>query len=355
MLRGYDINPYNKANAFGLVVKEYFDMTDRNVRKQLVGLNENDQQQILGALSAKLYKNIVDKVAVIDYGKIPESRGDIEQVPHFGDMLECLRTIGEIIQQYKDDPATVNIITETIEHLKEGRKVFQKGFNIKSPIVIMTYNNLALAVVSSVNLLLSTVVDFINEPSNGTFDYALDKNRLHKSKDHLLLRNLASFNESYRKGDFISVMNKVMDGQRAVDEGLVPVGEVGEVIIAGIIGTITILKMLMLVLPLLQELVYFFYSTRQKISDYFDMQAKIVTLNAERVKESTIKTKAEREKIYKRQMEVAKTFRKISNALEVKYNKGTAEAEKSISRDSKTNYKVEDVVDSKPDSSDDIF
>lgn len=342
----YSLNHYN---AYQDIIKEYFNISDKRTRSVLLNINEADQSQVLASLASKLYKNIVDKVADIDYGQIPASKGDITKIPNFMEMLETLDTIGSIIEQYNDDPTSVNIIREAIDHIKDSKKIWEKGFAVKSEIPMMFYTNIVLAIVSSVDLLLSTSIDFISDPNNKTFEYALDKNRLHKSKDTILLKNLVNFNKAYKKKDIEKVMTNLMKAQQAVQEGT------ATVIIGGILATITIVKMILLVLPILHELVYMFYSARQSISDYLEMQANLIALNAEKIKTTSAKSDQEKQKIYDRQMNFANAFRKLGNAISIKFNKGEAKANQMIRNEDKPNYKIDDVVDEEPDSYSKIF
>lgn len=342
----YSINHYN---AYQVLIKEYFDISDKRTRSVLLGINEADQTEVLASLASKLYKNIVNKVGDIDYGQIPASKGDITKVPNFMEMLECLDTIGSIIEHYHEDPVSVNIIREAIDNIKDSKKIWEKSFAIKCEIPMMMYTNITLAIVSSVNLLLSTSIDFINDPNNKTYESVLDKNRLHKSKDTLLLKNLKNFNKAYKKKDIQKVMNGLMKAQQGVQEGVI-------LTIAGIAASsLLVVQMLLLVLPLLHELVYMFYSAKQSVSDFFDMQAKVLVMNAEKIKTRSAKSESEKQKIYDKQMKTAQLFRKISNAVSIKFNKGETQANNMIKDDDKPGYKVDDVVESLPDSYSNIF
>ena len=55
-------------NEFDQIVKEYFDLSDRATRQYIISLDESGEDQLLAALSARLYDNIVAKVDNIDFG-----------------------------------------------------------------------------------------------------------------------------------------------------------------------------------------------------------------------------------------------------------------------------------------------
>lgn len=351
MLNPDTINPYN---AYQDIIKEYFDITDKRTRSVLLNINEADQNQVLASLASKLYKDIVGKVTDIDYGKIPDSKGDITKIPNFQEMIECLDTIGSIIEYYKESPDSVNIIRESIDNLKDSKKIWEKAFVTKCEFPMLFYTSIALAIVSATSLILSTSVDYVNDPGCKTFSATLDKNRLHKSKDSLLLKNLKSFNRSYKKRDIEKVMTSLMKAQQTVQqEGFI--SSTFHFVMHNIMNIPKYVKMIVLVIPILHELTCLFYSTKQSISDYFFIQANTVAMNAEKAKEDVTKTPEEREKIYNKQMKLSEKFRKISNALTIKFKNGENKANKMITDSEKPNYKIDDVVEEEPDSYSKIF
>lgn len=347
-------NPYN---AYQDIIKEYFDITDKRTRDVLLSIDEADQEQVLSSLASKLYKSIVDKVTDIDYGNIPNSKGDITKIPNFEEMMECIDTVGSIIEYYNETPYSINTIRTAIDNLKDSKKIWEKAFATKCEIPILFYSTIALAIVSSVSLILSTSVDFVNDPENVTFQGTLDKNRLHKSKDSLLLKNLERFNKSYEKGEIEKTMTSFLKTQASVHEQQEEIqeGSLFKKIIGGVTITVLMAKMILLVIPILHELTCMFYSAKQSISDYFFIQANVVAMNAEKSKEDTTKTPEQRKKIYNNQMKLSNKFRKISNALSIKFNRAEPKAVKMIESENKTNYKVDDVVDEEPDSYSKIF
>ncbi|MDD3122014.1 MAG: hypothetical protein PHC62_00695 [Candidatus Izemoplasmatales bacterium] len=346
----YIINPHN---AYSMIIKEYFDITDKRTRETLLSVNEADQTQILASLASKLYKSIMANVTDIDYGKIPASKGDITQIPNYQEMIECLETVGNIISNYNETPESVNTIQEAIENIKDSKRIWEKAFGTKCEIPMVFYSTIVLAIISSTSLIISTSVDFVNDPGNKSYKETLDKNRLHKSKESLLLKNLRDFNKAYKKKEVEKTMTSLLKAQKAVhEEGVV---EIFKMVIGGVVLTLTMVKMILLIFPILHELTSMFYGMKQSISDYFYYQSNVVALNAEKAKMDMTKTPEEREKIYKKQVKTAEKLRKLSNTFAIKFKKGETVANKIIKDSDKPNYKIDDVVEEEPDSSSKIF
>lgn len=324
------------------IIREFFDITDRDTRKYLLNLDEAGQDQLIVSLSTKLYNMIVAKVADIDYGKIPESKGDITKIPNFASLVECNTVMRDLLIQYKQDTEPTDVIFEAIENLRDSKALWEKAFTVQSEMPVVFYNTIALSIVSGVSFLIAGSIDFIKDPANDSYTATLDTNGYIKSKDYLLFKNLKKFNKSYKKGDIEKAMRAVMDANKAIKEqGVVNEFE-ATVVIAGVVATLSLISVLKLILPILQELVALLYCARQNMSDYFNVQADLLMLNAENVKLSVTKTPSEVNKIYKKQMKIANAFKKIANKLAVKIKSSEKEAKKLVEKENKTDFRIGD-------------
>ena len=307
--------------VYDSIIREHFDILDNDTRKYLLSLDEAGQDQLIVSLSTKLYNKIVAKVADIDYGKIPESRGDITKIPNFIDLTECTDIMRNLLIQYKQSTEPTDIVFEAIENLRDSRRLWEKAFNINAELPIVFYNTIALSIVSGISFLISGSIDFIKDPANDSYQAVLD---------------------AYKNGDIEKAMKAVMDADKAVKEQCSVNEFEATVIIAGVVATVSLISVLKLILPILQELIALLYCARQNVSDYFSVQSDLVMLNAENVRLSTTKTPAEVNKIYKKQMKIANTFKKIANKLAVKIKSSENEAKKLVNKENKTDYKIGD-------------
>ena len=82
-----------------------------------------------------------------------------------------------------------------------------------------------------------------------------------------------------------------------------------EVVISGVI----VLALLSLV-PIIRELIYFYYNSRVKLSDYLAMEADFLEMNSMAVKSSG-KSPAERKEIAKKQEKLVKDMRRMSDKV----------------------------------------
>lgn len=327
-------------------VKEYFDITDRETRKVLVTINEADQNQVMGSLATKLYDAIVKKVTDIDFGQIPQSRGDITKIPNYLDMVECLTTIRDMMVASKQSTQTPDIIFLSIENMKKYQKIWEKGYVLDNEMAIVFYNTIALSIVSAISLLTSATVEFVKNPQSDVIDLELARVANHKTKDNLLFKNLDKFNKACRKGDIEKIFNEVLKAQRQIKEGTIVKENIAAILFTGAM----VLGLLSTVIPILHQLTNALYCLRQSVAEYLAGEADVIRLNAEKVQYNRAKSPEQKKKIIARQHKIADHFKKWSNKLMIKANKADVEANKKIKEENSNKSKIGDVADEMPDS-----
>lgn len=333
-------------DQYNALVKEHFDITDRETRKVLVTIDEADQNQVMGNLAAKLYDAIVKKVTDIDFGQIPASKGDITKIPNYLDMVSCLTTIRDMMIESKQSTGSADIIFLAIENMKKYQKIWEKGYFLENEMTIVFYNTIALSIVSAISLLTSATIEFIKNPQSDVIDIELAKVANHKTKDNLLFKNLDKFNKACRKGDIEKVFNEVLKAQRQLKEGTIVKESISAILFTGAM----VLGLLTTVIPILHQLTNALYCLRQNVAEYLAGEADVIRLNAEKVQYNRAKTPEQKKKIIARQHKIADHFKKWANKLMIKANKADAEAQRQIKEDRSNKSKIGDVIDEMPDS-----
>lgn len=319
------------------VVNEYFDLSDKETFSYLRSLEEADQSKILTALTSKLYDKIVEKVDDIDFGDIPKSRGDITKLPNYEKVIDCVNIIKDILINSHQDLESILILENTIRYLKEYKEIFIRGYqlNIEMPMVI--YNTTVLSLYSGISVLISSCIEFIKSTDDTGFDIALDKVQLKKTKDSLLFRNLKMVNSTFENKMLPEALDALFKQNTK--------NLTGSELFAGVTATAKIIAMVLFIVPALRELAYYFYYTRVKVSDYFDVQSALLQMNAYNLAAKGSNNEKDIKEIQSKQLKIADLFKRISNALEVKKNKAEVAAEKE-SKNFEKKLKINDVTDS---------
>lgn len=328
-------------------VKEHMDLTDRRTLNIMCSINEADQSQAVANIAAKLYDCIIKKIPDIDFGSIPLSKGDITKIPNYMDICECLTTLRDLLIANRQSTASVDEVFAAIEYCKRYKELYMKGFTLECEMVIVTYNTIALSIVSSTSLLLLSSVEFIKDPASDNYEICLVQAKKQKSKDGLLFTNLAKYNKACKKGNVEKALTSICKAQREIRESSTAIRE-GFVATAIGIGTLVILSTC--IIPILHQLTSFFSCMRQKISDYFAAESDIIKLNAEKVNYDRSKSEESKKKIIEKQLKIADHFEDIANKIAIKTAKADRDAQKQINEESSKKYTADDIFEYAPDS-----
>lgn len=340
-----DFSKIYRSKEYTQAISEYFDITDNNTRRILLAIDENDQNKVLVSLTSKLYDNIVNKVDDIDFGEIPMTKGDITKLSNYNTILECNDTMRKLLLEFKQSTEPVDTITTAIDNIRNSTDIWKRAFagNIELPMV--TYNTIVLAIIEATTYLISMVVEYIKIPSSDSFQVTIDKSALNKSKDHMIFDNLRKFNDAYRKGQITNAMNYIIKEKVNNFTGEIGAG-------AALFG---VTALLFCIVPILRELIFLFYYSRVRISEYFEMQADMLQMNSYNVEHNRPDLdKEQRKSISSKQMKIADKMRQFSKKISINMKESENKAVKEMTSEKKK-YKVEDVVDEMPDSASSLF
>ena len=328
---------------------EHLDLSDSLTRKAVRCMNEADQHSVLTALTSKLYDNIVTKVDDIDYGDIPMSKGDISKLANYEKLRECIELLRGILVEFKQDTTPIDIIAEALSNIETRKDLFGRAYKLDVELPIMMYNNTVLTLIDSVSYMIATSIEFMKTPNRDSFQITLDKVAYAKTKHNMLYSNLKKFNKSCKSGDFDKAMEHVLQNRvKRLSEGAA-VGVVGTLAAIG-----SAILLILNIIPILREMVFFFYYTRMRVSDFFDIQADLLQMNAYNVENNSTKDDEQKERIVSKQLKIVELFRKIANKISINSKKAEVDTTKEIINTNKK-MKLTDVTDELPDSVSALF
>ena len=332
--------------GFDEIIREHFDVLDTDTRKTLLALDEADQNSVLQSLTSKLYDDIVDKVDDIDFGSISISEGDFTKIDNYENLCQCIDTMRNLLIQYKQDTEPIDTIITAIDNLKQRKDMFERGFKLRIEVPSLIYCTVSLAVVSSVSFMISSCIEYVKTPNNDEFSIIIDRVGLVKTKSNLLFNNLRRFNKMCSSGELDKTMEYIIKSNTKNFMGLGIYA--GAVLGAGV--AVFFIKNL---IPLLRELIFFFYYSRTRASDYFEIQSELLQMNAYNLNTSvTMAGRSQKDinNVKNKQLKIADRFKKISNFFSIKGKESEVHASRDIKQSASKKYKLNDVVDSAPDS-----
>ena len=321
-------------------IKEHFDLRDRETRKILLSLTEAEGGKVLESLTGRLYQMIIDKVDDIDFGLIPQSKGDITKVDGVEKLLEALQIISDIMVSAHQDKGIEIVQTDIdcIKNIQVRTDLFQKAYALNLEIPITIYNTMVLAVFDATSYMIVNTIDFIKDPGTNSFEAVVVNNNIKKTKQSLVMKNIISFNEACRKGDIDKTIQSIIDAKA---RGFA-VSTIGVSIVAA--GTL-----LTLIIPIIRELIYLYYHARVSMNDYLTVQADLIQMNITGLELNDSIDQEKRERIIKKQASIAERLRKLANVIEVKEKKAENKTISTINSENRQ-YKFNEIQDELPDS-----
>lgn len=356
------------------IISEIFDLTDYKTKRALLFCNEAQKGAILEHIMIKIYKYIKQHVTDIDFGTIPKSKGDITKIENYQNMMDCLDSINELVQTYKDPTNTIREIYTAINNIRDRERLFAKSFALDIDFPQMTYNITVMSIISSISLLLASSIEFVKN-GHGSFSAAFDKTGFNKSKDNLSFKYLVQFNKTCADKSIDKFINTCISGKNKLEAHqeadsnlgddantildliMSPGGAVLTVGAASGFAPFTIIAAIVgagygivYLVKSIARLIGFYYKMRMSISDWFGLQAYYLQINAENLKyREDPKGDKHRNLVYQRQMKWVARFKKISNFFLMDDFKTEKEVDKEIDQSSKQDNLI-DTTNSKPSS-----
>ena len=319
--------------VFNKAITEYFDMSDKKTLRTLLHLNEANQNSVVMSLTSKLYDKIVEKCDDIDYGEIPNTKGDITKLSKYDSMKETISIMHDLLKEYKQDTGPVDELSVAFSNVETRKDLFERAYRYNAELPIAMYCNVVLGIITGISYMIATCIEFIKDPGTENFRISLDKVSYAKTKDHMIYNTLKSFNKSCERNEFDKAMEAVLKSSTKNFGGAAIAGGIA----IGVLGTILVL------IPVLRELIFMFYYMRMKVSDFFDIQADLLQANAYSIESNKTLDRDEQEKIIAKQLKCVNSFRKISNTFAIDMKKAEISAEKEKKSDDETKMLIDDI------------
>jgi len=296
-------------------------------QKYMRTMNKNDIHQINGALVQQLYRTILDRKEC-DFGDIPNSNGDITKCKYYKSTQESLDVLTELMTKNNIPLTDIDTINGSIGYLKKYQATFDQAFKLKVEYLILIYNTIVMAVIDSTSMLIADYMNYLLGPEQVRYDNQGSRND--KGRGRIAISNLQLFNDTCKNGQFDAMSSFLLDAGRKnfIGTGIVAAD------VAGLAITGIVIMALVAIIPIIRELIYFYYNTRVKISDYLNMQADFLELNRLSVQAST-KSDKEKKEILKKQEKIILRCRKTADKLKINDEDISVLAKKQVASDNK--------------------
>ena len=169
----------------------------------------------------KLYKE-TEKIENIDFGRIPDTRGDVTKYQYYGQLNDCI----ELINQITTGASTPNIDAMNKLHriLLDARSDFEFGFKSDNYIIINMYKVMVLTLFELENV---CIVDMTNHIRT---KLSININSKTASQVRSITKTANQFIKMYENGQWTTLIKsfksgKAMEFASAYEEGMEPANE----------------------------------------------------------------------------------------------------------------------------------
>lgn len=316
MLYGDRIDKFIKENVSYGTMQERYSLKD-------ITLHESDKIQVTDKIVATMYQLTMNKYSGIDFGTIPNSRGNISKLKEYETMKKVLEVIAELASTSNNTMLSnySNILNETMNVLEAYNKEFTLGFIQENQMIMMIYNTVVTSLICGIDFTITFIVDYLITP-NGEIENSEKIKQSANSKDFILFKNLESTVKIANEGTLKKMFNTLLKNNEFIGSMALTTG-VGIAAIS-IIGIIAIV-------PVMRELIYLIFNIRMKISEFFKIQAEFLELNIIELRSTSMPDK-KRNEIIKKQKNTIKTLNSLSDKFELEFKKSQNEAEKELSK-----------------------
>lgn len=190
------------SEAFGMMALDQQPKDRYGYKKMaLESVTTSDSGMVLD----RLYKSLMGRSS-INFGKIPESMGDLSKFSRYRSMSETLSLLHRSLDEY--NIPELQITQELHDYIIRCRDDFLYGFKVDSQFLKTTYNTMVYSLCEMINLCTVIYVDMLKFSSAGKpFTY-------NGYQDLLLVQNCKKFIDMVKSGEWAQMMSGIRKDAR---------------------------------------------------------------------------------------------------------------------------------------------
>ena len=188
----------NEFYSNEIILEAFQEMQADQIGRDKIGYVDAAMEAIAnpsaqGTIMNKLYKE-TQKIDEIDFGKIPDSKGDITKYAYYDQLYDCIELINELMKGNQ----TENIVAMNKLHqiLLNARADFVFGFKVNNYIVTSMYKVMVANLHEMIDICIVDVTEYIRNNLN----MSMDKKSMKKVR--WVTSNVKNFIKMYESGQW---------------------------------------------------------------------------------------------------------------------------------------------------------
>ena len=329
----------NISEKDNLVLESLF-VSDFQSRKKFESLSEAQKINLNRESVNVMLKNAAQKAAGLDYGDIPNTKGDFTKIKNYKNFVGSLEGLNKL-KRTNTELEELDIINQAHKNLLLNTENFKNGYKYDSDGIKMFYENICVALIMSTSYVISTYLQYVKN-IDGSYTIYLEKTKSSSvGLSTYMLKLLKKFNEMQQNGKLDVFFRKMLskrelkniemeylgnkdkidpsDDELKSESWIASITSVVSAITSGVstpvvvaAGSIAaIVAIVLIIVPLIRFGIYQFYNCKIRLKGYLDTQAAFLELNKSKLNPSTDK------ETIKKQEKVIQKLRSMSEKITV--------------------------------------
>ena len=290
-------------------------------RSKIYALTEDQQALVNDKMVGNLYQSAL-KRKDIDFGDIPNSKGDIQKFDGYENMVATVNMLRALTKKFGIKMPELDIVEDAIDNIRIQKRIFEKGYQLDIDFIKMYYQALVLACVDATILLLASYVEFTKTVNNIEFQLKKGKG----ISGNICIDSLAQFNQSIKDGSFAKFADGLMCKKQ---ENLL--GTAAAVTGLKIVGVAFIGAS---IVPTLRLLIFYFYDAKMSLAEKLAYQKELLEMNAFSLNASSMDAQ-KRNKILDKQKKYMDRLDRMADKIRISDQLATKSSVNSIKQDNK--------------------
>ena len=296
--------------------------TSYTEKSYIYALTEEQQSLVNDRMVGNLYQSAL-KRKDIDFGDIPNSRGDIQKFSGYDNMVATVDMLKALSKKFGFKMAELEIVENAIDNIRIQKRIFEKGYDVDIDFIKMYYQALVLACVDATILLLASYVEFTKTINNIEFQLKKGKG----ISGNICIESLDKFNQSVKDGSFVRFAEGLFSKKQENLLGATAAAVTG----AKVVGAIAIGAS---IVPTLRLLIFYFYDAKMTISEKLMYQKELLEMNSFRLNSSSMEAQ-KRNKILGKQKQYMDKLEKLADKIRISDQLASKSSANSIKQDNK--------------------
>lgn len=288
-----------------IILEASYDKYGIADRRKVQMILEDAQSPVTKKYLETLYTAMLDK-SHIDFGDIPASKGDITKYKGYTTIISTIDALNGIIDGQRSHNAIryVTAVKNAVDDIVFLKSEYMAGFTKKSDYVMLEYNMIVYTIVQSLSGIIYSFIDYVKNPDTGVYDIILKNNPV--KANLLYIEQLEQYHRIVKGNRYREFLKEMSNAEKDNFIGTYTA-----------IGAATVIVVLMSIVPVMRELVYWAYTLRGTLSHALDQQAYFLSMNEANIRSNSNFTDEKKEDVINKQNKLISLLRKLSEKIRV--------------------------------------